>query len=80
MTETITAEDLTAAEDVLGPIISDVKAALSNAVNDVNSLILQPAEVILASVDGTAQVTASELAQIVSNVLHVSICIRTLSL
>lgn len=71
--EAVTAKDLTAADDVLGPIITDIKNVLSDAVFEVNTLALQPAEVILASADGTTQVIASELAQAASDLLHVSI-------
>ena len=68
--ETITSEDLNVA--VIGPIVSDIKDIVSGAIGEVNKLVGQPVEVILASADGTAQVTVQELAQIISTLLHVS--------
>ena len=57
----------------LTPIVASIKAEISNAIIDVQALIGQPAAVILAKVDGSAQVTVVELAQITATLLIVSL-------
>ena len=54
------------------PIVADIKVAIAAAVVKVNALVGQPAEVVLASVDGKVVVSVSELAQIIAAVL----CVR----
>ncbi|KAI0084664.1 hypothetical protein BDY19DRAFT_1025591 [Irpex rosettiformis] len=53
--------------DVVGPILDNVKAVLSPAIVEINALVGQPVEVVLASVDGTGQVTVEALAETVSD-------------
>ena len=57
----------------LTPIVAGIKAEISNAIIDVQALIGQPAAVILARVDGSAQVTVTELAQLIGGLLIVSV-------
>ena len=55
------------------PILADIKAEISAAILDIHALAGQPAAVILAKVDGSAQVTVLELAQITATLLIVSL-------
>ena len=66
----ITADNCTV--DALTPIVSDVKNIISGAIVEVNALVGQPAEIILATVDGTAQITVAELAQLIGALITVS--------
>ena len=54
-----------------GPI-GEIKDLLTGTVTGLQALVGQPLEVILASVDGTAQVTVAELGVIVGNLVTVS--------
>ena len=56
--------------DALTPIINDLKGVLNTAVADVNALVGAPAATLLAGVDGAAQVTVQELAQLVADLLN----------
>ncbi|KAI0340991.1 hypothetical protein BDW22DRAFT_1359836 [Trametopsis cervina] len=63
---------LTAAEvtvDVVTGIVADIKGVLTGAVVDVNALVAADVDVVLATVDGTARITASALATIVANLV-----------
>ena len=51
--------------------IGTIKSALSDVVTELNALVGQPVEVILASVDGTVEVTVQELGQIVAGLITV---------
>ncbi|OBZ78248.1 hypothetical protein A0H81_01757 [Grifola frondosa] len=55
--------------EVLTPIVTNIKVILTGALVEINGLVGQPAEIILASVDGTAKVTVVELANIISGLL-----------
>ena len=55
---------------MLTPIVNDIKGVLNTAVSEVNALVNQPVATILASVDGTAQITVQELAQLVADLLN----------
>lgn len=46
---------------------------LAPAIEEVQALAGNPVELILATVDGTAQATVVELAETLSDVLHVSL-------
>ena len=67
----VTAENATA--DALGPIVDEVKSVLNGAIAEVNKLVDQPASLILSTVDGTAQVTVQELAQVIGDLLNVRV-------
>lgn len=58
--------------DVITPIVNNIKGVLGGALGDVNGLVGQSTSVILATVDGTAQVTVTELAQIIAGLMTVS--------
>ena len=58
--------------EVLTPIVAEIKGALSGALVEVNALVGVSADIILASVDGTVQVTIDVLAQLVADLLIVS--------
>ncbi|KAI0696640.1 hypothetical protein BC835DRAFT_857191 [Cytidiella melzeri] len=66
--QSITASNATVA--VVGPIMDSIKGVLTPAITEVQALSGSSLSTILASVDGTVQVTATELAQILSNLLH----------
>ncbi|GJE93628.1 hypothetical protein PsYK624_097880 [Phanerochaete sordida] len=55
--------------DVLRPIMGEITTTISASIVEVQGLIGQPAEVILATVDGTAQIAISDLAQLVADLL-----------
>ncbi|KAI0916627.1 hypothetical protein AcW1_010177 [Taiwanofungus camphoratus] len=55
--------------DVITPIVNNIKGVLGGALGDVNGLVGQSTSVILATVDGTAQVTVTELAQIIAGLM-----------
>ncbi|PSR76222.1 hypothetical protein EW026_g5800 [Hermanssonia centrifuga] len=63
----ITASNCTVS--ALTPLVGQLKGALSDAVGEVNKLVGQPAEIILATVDGAAQITVIELAQLISTLV-----------
>ena len=58
--------------EVVSVPLGEVKTILTGAVTSLHALVGQPVEVILASVDGTVQLAAHELATIVAAVLTVS--------
>ena len=62
---------------VLTPLVANIKADISAAILDIHALVGQPAAVILAKVDGSAQVTVLELAQITATLLIVSLSLHT---
>ncbi|PSS37004.1 hypothetical protein EW026_g1106 [Hermanssonia centrifuga] len=64
----ITADNCTA--DTLTPVINDINNILNGAVTEVNKLVGQPVQTILATVDGAAQITVGELAQIIAALLN----------
>ncbi|TFK82732.1 hypothetical protein K466DRAFT_499768 [Polyporus arcularius HHB13444] len=57
-------------EAVSGPI-GEIKDILTGAVTSLEALVGQPAEVILASVEGTAQITVEELGKLVATLVVV---------
>ena len=66
----ITAQNCTV--EALTPLVNELKTIISGAIGEVNKLVGQPAEVILASVDGTAQITVQELGQLIATLVVVS--------
>lgn len=70
-----------ATQAVLTPIVGDISSAVSGAVTSLNLLVGQPTEVIMASVDGTTILAASDIATLLSVVVNVSLLqsIRTFS-
>ena len=68
-TEFVTSANATT--DALSGPIGTIKSALSDVVTELNALVGQPVEVILASVDGTVEVTVQELGQIVAGLITV---------
>lgn len=63
----ITASNCTV--DVLRPIMGEITSTIASSIVEVQGLIGQPAEVILATVDGTAQIAVKDLAQLVADLL-----------
>ena len=57
--------------EALTPIVNDLKSILSDAIVEVNKLVGQPTEIILATVDGTAQITVVELAELLGGLIVV---------
>ncbi|EPQ51455.1 hypothetical protein GLOTRDRAFT_140907 [Gloeophyllum trabeum ATCC 11539] len=55
--------------DALTPVVQGIEGILKGVVPELQTLVGQPVEVILASVTGTAQVTVGEVAQLVANIL-----------
>jgi len=53
----------------LTPVFNDLTTVLGSVVSEVQGLVGQPAEIILASATGTVQLTVVEVAQIVANVM-----------
>jgi hypothetical protein len=68
---------LTAAEvtvDVVTPIVKSITGVLVDATVKVNALVGVDADIVLATVDGTARITVSALAQLVATLIIVSEC------
>lgn len=66
---------LTAAEctiDVLTPIVADIKGVIAEATVKVNALVGQEKAIVMATVDGTAEITVAALAQLVAALVIVS--------
>ena len=59
--------------EALTPLVVDIKTIISGAIVEVNKLVGQPVEIILATVDGTAQITVHELAVLVANLIVVRV-------
>ena len=59
--------------DTIKPIVGEITTAISASIVDVTALIGQPAEVIMATVDGTAQIAVAELATLVADLIVVRI-------
>ena len=57
--------------EIVSPITTEITSVVNGVITDLELLIGEPAEVILATVDGTAVLTVSELAIIVSELVHV---------
>ncbi|KZT18732.1 hypothetical protein NEOLEDRAFT_1152413 [Neolentinus lepideus HHB14362 ss-1] len=55
--------------NVLTPIIQTLSSTLEDVVPELQALVGQPIDVILASTTGTAQVTVGEVAHLVANIL-----------
>lgn len=53
------------------PISNQITSVLNGVITDVELLLGEPVDVILATIDGTAILTVSELAIIVSELVHV---------
>ncbi|EJD07739.1 uncharacterized protein FOMMEDRAFT_25027 [Fomitiporia mediterranea MF3/22] len=62
-----TAQNATA--DKITPVLKGVVSVMADAVVDVKALKGKPKETIMASIDGSATVTVSEIAQLLANVL-----------
>lgn len=56
----------------VSPITNEITSVLNGVITDVQLLLGESASVILATVDGTAVLTVSELSIIVSELVHVS--------
>ena len=66
---------MTAAEctvDALTPIVANIKTEIVAATVKVNALMGQDAAIIMASVDGTTQITVAALAKLVATLCIVS--------
>lgn len=59
--------------EVLTPIVANIKAEISAGVGKLSALNGQDAEIIMASVDGSAQISVSALAQLVATLIIVSL-------
>ncbi|KAG8221640.1 hypothetical protein J3R82DRAFT_1919 [Butyriboletus roseoflavus] len=59
-----------ATQETLTPIIGDISTALTGAVSSLNLLVGQPTEVIMASVDGTTILAASDIATLLSVIVN----------
>ncbi|TFK50534.1 hypothetical protein OE88DRAFT_1661001 [Heliocybe sulcata] len=55
--------------EILTPIVQTLTSTLEEIVPELQALVGQPIEVILASVTGTAQLTVAEVATLVANIL-----------
>lgn len=63
--------------EAITPIVANIKVALNDGIVKLKDLYGQPAEVILAAVDASAVVSVSVLAQLVADLVIVSIdCLR----
>ena len=51
--------------------MGEITSTIASSIVEVQGLIGQPAEVILATVDGTAQIAVKDLAQLVADLLIV---------
>ncbi|KAN0082748.1 hypothetical protein V8E55_008543 [Tylopilus felleus] len=60
-----------ATQATLTPIIGDINTAVTGAVSNLNLLVGQPIDVILASVDGTTVLAASDIAALLATVVNV---------
>lgn len=69
LAEFITSENATV--EAINPIVDQIKTIINGAIDDVNTLAGQPVEVILAAVEGTAQISTQELAKLVADLLNV---------
>ncbi|THH18161.1 hypothetical protein EW146_g2791 [Bondarzewia mesenterica] len=58
-----------ATHEAVQPIIADVTVVISDAVNALNNLVDKPVADILLTVDGTAQITLTEVAQLLAGVI-----------
>lgn len=58
--------------EVITPILTDVVEVIGGAVADLKLLVGAEVAVILASVDGTVQVTVTVIAQLLAEILCVS--------
>ncbi|KAG9313682.1 hypothetical protein JVU11DRAFT_6028 [Chiua virens] len=59
-----------ATQATLTPIIGDISTAVTGAVTSLNLLVGQPVDIILASVDGTTILAASDIATLLSVVVN----------
>lgn len=59
--------------DVITPIVGGLKAAISTSMVEIQTLVGQPAEIVLASVDGTAQVTVEVLVGLIATLFIVCV-------
>ncbi|KAF8549524.1 hypothetical protein OG21DRAFT_1555082 [Imleria badia] len=59
-----------ATQEILTPIIGDISTAVTGAVSSLNLLVGLPVDVILASVDGTTILAASDIATILATVVN----------
>lgn len=69
-TEALVAADVTV--DVVTPIVQGITGVLVDATAEINLLVGADAEVILASADGSAQVTVTVIAQLIAALIVVS--------
>jgi hypothetical protein len=65
---------------VIKPIVGEITTAISASIVDVTALVSQPAEIIMATVDGTAQITIAELATLVADLIVVRFLLTRVSL
>lgn len=65
----------TATTDNISPILFEIDVILNTVVTELGFLVNVPLTQILLSVDGTVVLTVAEVAQIVANLLFVSICV-----
>lgn len=56
---------------MITPIVVGLKGCIADATVKVNALVGVEAAIIMASVDGTAQITVAELAQLVATLVIV---------
>ena len=55
--------------DAITPVVNDIKGILGDAVTQVNALVGQSADDILAGVDGVAKITVTDLAKLLGDLL-----------
>ncbi|TFY77768.1 hypothetical protein EWM64_g6244 [Hericium alpestre] len=60
-----------ATQEVLGPIVDDIKSIIQDAVSTLNTLVGKPVDEILVSVDGTVKLTLGDVAELVAGVLTI---------
>ena len=68
--DSLTSQNATKA--TVEPLLQQVVDIVGAAVSDIKKLVGSPVAVILASVDGTVQVTVQDVAQLLANILTVS--------
>lgn len=66
-----------ATQAILTPIIGDISTSVTGAVSSLNLLVGQPTSVIMASVDGTTILAASDIAALLAVVVNVRLSLRT---
>lgn len=70
-TEYITKDNCTT--EVITPILNEIVGHVSVAISDLKLLVGAEVSVILCGVDGKVQATVSVVAELLCNVLHVSV-------